>query len=111
MEYIIKSNIKHTDYSIFICLKYQSIYDYLPIIQKNISNGLVLIDCLLITGDNENRFIKLSISNGIIDMNSFKYEIPSSKIIDLCEDELALHPNEVTLSILSRDKKNQILAS
>jgi len=52
-----------------VCLSYESIFNYIGELQaelkaKNILNGKILIDQLLISGNGRNRFLTLEIENG-----------------------------------------------
>lgn len=52
-----------------ICLSYESIHSYIHIIEnellkKNIHRANILIDQLLITGNNKNRFLSIEFDNG-----------------------------------------------
>ena len=52
-----------------ICLSYESIHSYIhsienELIKKNIYKANILIDQLLITGNNKNRFLSIEFDNG-----------------------------------------------
>ena len=82
-EYIIiKSNVKEYD-RLIICLTSKSLLTYIHKIENNLEenrNQILLIDQLLITGNNSNRFIKCNFLRGKLNLNTAKIVKPSDCI-------------------------------
>lgn len=109
------------------------LYDYILIMLDNISldkelknihemikknNGTIIIDRILITGNNSNRFIVYQIKNKNIDLKHSKmvdlnsaFMKSNSKISDFVFEILKKFPNELFGSVLTKKEKEFIYHS
>ena len=80
---IIKNNVKEYD-RLILCLTSESLLTYIHKIENNLEENIgikyILIDQLLITGNNSNRFIKLNFLRGKLDLNTTQIVKPSDCI-------------------------------
>lgn len=80
-DYILKEIHKDGYDGFILCLSSDSIFNYLNSLEKDLqmlkSSGTVLIDQLLITGNNDNRFVSIHYENGKLDLKSSEIKKPS----------------------------------
>lgn len=90
-----------------VCLTYESLFSYIDMLQKaicdsGVSEGIVLIDQLLISGNSKNRFLEMKYSNGIFDYTSAKNTEVNKKYHQLTSYELKNNESLLKNSILSK---------
>lgn len=92
-------------------LSYESILNYIIELEHKINgaSGTILIDQLLSTGNNKNRFIQCVVNKGKINLSSAQNVNPSMEIIKKSEDIFRKHPNAIEYSILTRSAKEKLL--
>lgn len=103
-------NYKDCDY-LLMNLTYESILNYINDIQSELESntGSIIIDQLLATGDNINRFIKCNIIDGKLDLTSASSIKPAFGIVRLSESILGNFPSAINNSILSSSAKQELL--
>lgn len=108
--YIKKLNDKYYSF-LAMSLSYESILNYINGLESKIKgeSGKIIIDQLLSTGNNKNRFIQCDVVNGIIKLSSAKNIIPDTKIIKESEDIFRNYPKSIEYSILPRSAKEKLL--
>lgn len=114
MEYYILKQTMRQDYDLFLfCLTTESFFDYLCCIENEPaikdSEGVLLIDQLLVTGDAENRYISCAYNHGHIELNTARYTVPDNYYKNLAADILQNNKNIVESSILTSHQKEYIL--
>jgi len=114
MEYYTLKQTMRQDYDLFLfCLTTESFFDYLRCIEnepliKN-SEGTLLIDQLLVTGEAENRYISCAYNHGHIELSAAQYTVPDNYYKNLAADILRDNKNIVENSILTSYQKERIL--
>ena len=98
-------NADHYDCMV-LCLSYESIFSYMDSLQKEISrsgisDGMILIDQLLISGNGNNRFLSMKFSNGTFDYTSAKNMDVEKKYHQITSIELKNNDKILENSILS----------
>ena len=111
-EYIIiKTNGEEYDRFV-LCLTYESLLSYIEKLECSLSetktDGTILIDQLLITGDCVNRFMSCQFKNGKLDLNTAHTVIPAKYYKE--KTGAFLHDNYcyVENSILTQSQKQKI---
>lgn len=98
---------------LLICLSPESIHNYLDSLCNNnfikTSKGKIIIDQLLLTGNEYNRFISFNFDHGIIDFNSSTYNSPKDKIRAMSLSVLRKNISELKYSILTDNQVSCIL--
>lgn len=110
-SYFLK-RIDHIKYNyVAICLNYEKFISYYKKIEEEIVNetGTLLVDQLLITGDNSNRFIEFNYKNGIIDINSVQKGKVPCDLVNCIEKQFKQFVHEVKSSILPESVKKRLL--
>lgn len=102
------------DYKYFIIsLTYESILNYLDQIEKEEvlinSKGILLIDQLLISGDNKNRFMSCEYENGKLKLYTAKNIVVKEDIRQLSSQILKNEIVAIKNSILTENQKLLIL--
>lgn len=111
---IIKTNAEGYDRMV-LCLSSESLLTYIEKIEQTLaednSDGKVLIDQLMITGNGTNRFVSVSFSHGKFDMKAAQTVNPPEH----CREETVkwLHDNYCYAenSILTAEQKQKIKAN
>ena len=111
-EYIIiKTNVKEYD-RLILCLTFESLLTYIHKIENNLERNIgikhVLIDQLLITGNNSNRFIKCNFLRGELDLNTAQIVKPSDYIKKETVKWLHNNYHYVKNSILTNEQRQKI---
>ncbi|HGI2636104.1 TPA: type II toxin-antitoxin system RnlB family antitoxin [Streptococcus agalactiae] len=111
-EYIIiKTNVKEYD-RLILCLTFESLLTYIHKIENNLEGNLgikhVLIDQLLITGNNSNRFIKCNFLRGKLDLNTAQIVKPSDYLKKETVKWLHNNYHYVKNSILTDEQRQKI---
>ncbi len=93
-----------------VCLSYESIFSYVADVQKQIykkgiTNGVILFDQLLISGNGENRFLSIKFQNGSFDYMSAKNVEADDIYHQLTSSELRKNEDILKQSILSEKQK------
>ncbi len=112
-EYILEK-INEEKYQYFIIsLTYESILNYLNKIEKEKaiqkSKGILLIDQLLISGNNKNRFMSCEYENGKLKLYTAKNVVCKEKIRDISSRILKDEKKIIKESILPEYQKRLIL--
>lgn len=113
MKKYILEKINEDEYTYFIIsLTYESILDYIEDIEKKISieknKILILIDQLLTTGNNKNRFISCEYQNGKIKLYTAKNVDCSNDIRKISSQVLKDNYELIENSILTKNQKQCI---
>ncbi|MDD5021927.1 MAG: type II toxin-antitoxin system RnlB family antitoxin [Endomicrobiaceae bacterium] len=94
---------------ILICLTYDSILSYLNHIEKEKilkkSQGVLIIDQLLVTGNQNNRFISCEYSMGKLNLSTAKNIKPDISVHKITMNFLRQNLDIVNKSILSKHQK------
>lgn len=112
-DYIITQDTKQDYNGFLLCLTTKSFFEYFHNIEnesllKN-SKGILLIDQLLVTGNEENRYISCVYNCGQLILNSAKYVIPDNYYRKLAINILKNNMYIVENSILTSYQKKCIL--
>ena len=95
-----------------LCLTFESLLDYLDCIEMepliSCSNGTLLVDQLLITGNGKNRYISCSFFNGKINISSVKSVLPNQYYRNLSLNLLQRNYALLRNSILTDTQKENI---
>lgn len=96
-----------------VCLSYVSIFNYIKELQhelnkKNVKNGKILFDQLLITGNKNNRFLSIDFKDGLFIMSSAKNINAEQKYHQLTSAELRNNISQLKNSILSKRQISMI---
>lgn len=108
-------NLSSGSYDCFVvCLSYESIFSYIDILQKELNhkgilNGNILIDQLLIAGNDKNRFLSIDIENGNFVYTSSKNVEADHYYHQLTSSELKRNQTLLYHSILSPRQISMIL--
>jgi len=99
---------------LIICLSYESIFNYIDDLQndlrnKEIINGNILIDQLLISGNGKNRFLSIKIKDGLFDLTSANNIEADQYYHQLTSFELKRNKFLLDHSILSSKQISMIL--
>lgn len=112
-EYIITKKTKQDYNGFLLCLTVESFFSYLHNIEKeslvNHSQGTLLIDQLLVTGNEENRYISCVYNCGKLILNSAQYVVPDDYYKKLSIEILRDNMSVVENSILTSYQKKCIL--
>lgn len=113
MKKYILEKINEDEYTYFIIsLTYESILDYIEDIEKKLSieknKILILIDQLLTTGNNKNRFISCEYQNGKIKLYTAKNVDCSNDIRKISSQVLKDNYELIENSILTKNQKQCI---
>ena len=113
MKKYILEKINEDEYTYFIIsLTYESILDYIEDIEKKLSieknKILILIDQLLTTGNNKNRFISCEYQNGKIKLFTAKNVDCSENIRKISSQVLKNNYELIENSILTKNQKQCI---
>lgn len=108
---IIKTNVEGYD-RLVICLTFESLLTYIEKIECSLSraetDGTILIDQLLITGDGPNRFMSCLFKNGKLDLSTAHTVIPAEyyrkKTVEFLHDNYCYVEN----SILTDEQRQKI---
>lgn len=108
-------NLEDKEYDSFIlCLTHESLFSYWDQIESSngISNqtGRLLIDNLLATGDEANRFIECVYQNGKIDITTAKVTSPNEYYRKLSIKLLRKNYSCIMHSILPSEERKRILS-
>ena len=111
-EYIVCS-VEDKDFDNFLlCLSFESIVNYIESIEKDFSiankSGRMLIDQLLVTGNECNRFISCDYNHGKLNLNSIKNVEPDVMYRKKTMQLLKMNYECVKHSILTEHQKNCI---
>lgn len=97
---------------LLLCLTSDSIMDYLDKLENEAiilnSSGIVLIDQLLLTGNNPSRFISCSFNYGKFDFTTAKNVNPSDALKKISIDLLQKNFDMLSNSILTDKQKENI---
>ena len=108
---IIKTSIEDYD-RLVLCLSSESLLTYIKKIEttlaENNTDGKILIDQLLITGDGKNRFMSCKFSNGKIDFRTAKTVKPNGYYRKEIVNWLHNNYCYVEHSILTEDQRQNI---
>lgn len=92
-----------------LCLTFESIVNYLKAIENKSEisqkNGIMLVDQLLVTGNNDNRFFCCSYNNGVINLQSAKRVVPDLRYRELAVEYLKLNFSLLNNSILTETQR------
>lgn len=96
-----------------LCLSYASIYSFIDEIQnelkeKQIKNARILIDQLLITGNNKNRFLSVDFNNGKLSFSTASNVLGDSIYRQFTASYLKKDNEYLKNSILSSNQKKLI---
>lgn len=113
MKKYILEKIYEDEYEYFvISLTYESILDYIEDIEKNLSMEknkiIILIDQLLTTGNNKNRFISCEYQNGKIKLFTARNVNCSENIRKISSQVLKDNYDLIENSILTKYQKQRI---
>lgn len=113
MKEYVMCNLTEGEYDGFLlCLTFDSVLSYLPNIEKEPvilnSNGLLLIDQLLVTGNGRNRFILFKFSHGKVDINSARNIVPDEYYKRLSIKLLQRNYDLLDNSILTDQQRNDV---
>lgn len=113
MKKYILEKINEDEYEYFIIsLTYESILDYIEDIEKNLSieknKIIILIDQLLTTGNNKNRFISCEYQNGKIKLFTARNVNCSENIRKISSQALKDNYDLIENSILTKNQKQCI---
>ena len=112
MKFVVQKT-KSKDYdAVLLLLSTESVIEQIKVIEddSNIkeSSGTLLIDQLFLTGNNENRFISCSFTNGKLDLETIHVTQPDSFIQKEIAEWLYNHYEYVENSILTKSQKEKI---
>lgn len=111
-KYAIYETVDREYNGFLLCLTFESLIDYLDCIEMepliSCSNGTLLIDQLLITGNGRNRYISCSFFNGKINISSVKNVLPDQYYRNLSLDLLQKNYALLHNSILTDAQKEKI---
>lgn len=112
-DFAIRSISINPSNKVFIlCLSHQSIATYLDEITKHpliaLKTGSILIDQLLVTGNNNNRFVECHFHNGIINFGSMRHVIPTQEEKQLSLTLLQMNYQYLHNSILTDEQRYRI---
>ncbi len=112
---MLKYKIEKLNDSLFNCIivffNYDSIMNHINQIESELDNliEIILIDRLLTTGDNENRYISCKVNNSKILLETAQTVIPNEEIVNISDKILRQYPKELEKSILCQSLKEKIL--
>lgn len=113
---IINTNVEGYD-KFVICLTFESLLTYIKDIEYSLSetetDKTILIDQLLITGDNDNRFISCLFKNGKLDLSTAHTVVPSeyyrNKTIEFLHDNYCYVENSILTEVQRQNIKDKIV--
>lgn len=94
---------------LLVCLSSDNLYSYIKSINNEDlikqSKGKLLVDQLLITGNEKNRFISFNYDYGQIDYNSTKYNTPQNNLKEISLSVFRKNIANLNNSILTENEK------
>lgn len=108
---IIKIDFKKYD-RLILCLTFESLLSYISKVEESLAKNLevrhILIDQLLLTGNNYNRFIEIDYSKGKFDFNTVQIVEPSNYFRKKSIEWLHNNYGYVINSILTDEQRQKI---
>ena len=96
---------------LLLCLSHENIFCYHDDVRQELNgSGVLLLDQLLITGDGNNRFVRIPYKNGELQFSMAENASVSSVVRQNSEDLLRQHPSCIRYSILTDAQKEKLMA-
>lgn len=112
-EFVITPLVNEDYDNYLLCLTHESLWSYLWKVEEapEILNqsGILLIDQILVTGNEDNRFFKCMYTGGKLDFSTATKINPSDKYRQFAVEMLQKNYNFIKNSILSSDQRVKVL--